>query len=255
MIGTTLNKLKYIPNKIKRDIFHILPLKSLSKYRYQREIEKHVNHLPVISSTDAALIDRLQTEGVVVTSLSALAIPSTVRLNNCVEELLPKLLACSSEGKRAIGLSWAEQMKYSEIFLWGLEERLLDIVENYIGLPVLYHGADFRREIADGEVVEVRQWHIDPEDHRMVKVIVYLNDVDVDGGSFEYCSKRWTVQSSQILKYRSGFVSDQMMQTAVPMSNWQPCIGKSGTVIVADTCNIFHRAKAPVSTDRYSITW
>lgn len=197
----------------------------------------------------------MREEGAFVTSLQTLAIPSTSLVIASWEKLLPELLAFSSNGKYAISLPYFKLMKSPEIFLWGLQERLLNIIENYIGFPVLYHGANFRREIANGKLIDVRQWHTDVEDHRMVKVIVYLKDVNLNGGPFEYISKSLTSSLRQTLQYNSGFVSDEVIKTLVPTSDWKPCTGRSGTVIFSDTRNVFHRAKPPVEADRFSITF
>lgn len=251
----SLEKIKRIPNKIKRKVLQVPALQVLSELAYKKEIEKHVNYLPVISPLAYTLVDSLGQEGAFVTSLQALSIPSTSLLIAGAEKLLLELSSFPSNSKRAISMPLTKLMKYPEVFLWGLEEQLLDMIENYIGLPVLYHGADFRREIANEETIDVRQWHLDVEDHRMLKIIIYLNDVSVDGGPYEYISKELTSSTAQALKYSSGFVSDKVMDTVVSTSDWKPCIGRSGTVIFTDTCNIFHRAKAPVVSDRFSITF
>lgn len=250
-----LEQINRIPNKIKREILRIPTCQSISELVYKEELKRHVNSLPGISPLDSTWVDSLRQEGAFVTSLQALKIPSTSLLIAGAEKLLPELRAVSRNRENAIRLPLSRLMNYPEIFLWALDERLLNIIENYIGLPVLYHGADLRREIANGETIDIRQWHIDVEDRHMIRIIVYLNDVSVDGGAFEYLSKHSTSLASQILKYSSGFVSDQVMETVVDTSDWKPCTGRSGTVIFADTCKVFHRAKAPVVSDRFSITF
>ncbi len=45
------------------------------------------------------------------------------------------------------------------------------------------------------------------------------------------------------------------MAKAIPQSRWQSCLGKTGTVIISDTANVFHRAKPAVKNPRYSITF
>lgn len=250
-----LNKIKRLPNKIKREILQIPPIQSLSERAYQKAIEKHSVYLPSISSTDSTVLNSLQQKGVFVTSLEALAIPSTDLLRQAAQKLLFQLQISPTNGADVVTLSNSQIADYPEIILWGVQERLLDLIENYIGMPVRYYGPGVRREIANGKLTDVRQWHIDTEDRRMVKIIIYLNDVDIDGGPFEYITKPLTSTSSQTLKYNSGFISDQKMQSVVSLSDWNPCTGTEGTVIFVGTSNVFHRAKAPVNTDRYSITY
>src|SRR6185295_11795761 len=123
-------------------------------------------------------------------------------------------------------LSSKRMQEFPEIYLWGLNERLLSLVENYIGLPIRYHGVDVRREICDGRPNDVRQWHIDAEDHRMFRVIIYLNDVAADGGPFEYIRRELTVGAVQKLGYGSGFVTDRDMARVVPRAEWVQATAK-----------------------------
>ncbi|MBD1927467.1 hypothetical protein H6F74_14625 [Trichocoleus sp. FACHB-90] len=98
---------------------------------------------------------------------------------------MPELPTSSYKKDRKYALASPNQiMNHPDIFLWELEERFLNIVENYIGVPVAYHGVSVRRDMLDGEQVGTRQWHIDIEDRRMVKVIVYFNDVNDEGGPY-----------------------------------------------------------------------
>ena len=250
-----IEKIRRLPNKIKRIVLDFSVLKLISQLAHKKELEKYVKYLPKISLEDLNVVESLRQEGAYVTSLQALEIPSTSLVIASAEKLLPELLAFPSNEKYVISLPLSKLMKYPEIFLWGLQERLLNIIENYIGLPVLYHGAYFRREIANGKLIGVRQWHTDVEDHRMVKIIVYLNDVSLNGGPFEYISKNSTSLLRQTLQYSSGFVSDEVIKTLVPTSDWKSCTGGYGTVIFSDTRNLFHRAKPPVAADRFSITF
>ncbi|MBA3924371.1 MAG: hypothetical protein H0X31_22775 [Nostocaceae cyanobacterium] len=250
-----IKKIKRIPNKVKRIFLQFPIFKLASELAYKKKVEKYVNYLPKTCSEDSNLVESLRHEGVFVTSLQALEISSTSLLLASTEKLLPELLGFSSDENHVVSLPSFKLMNYPEIFLWGLEERLLNIIENYIGLPIIYHGAHFRREIANGKLVDVRQWHTDVEDHRMVRIIVYLNDVGLNGGPFEYISKHSTSLLRQTLQYSCGFLSDELIKTLVPTSNCQPCTGRSGTVIFSDTRNVFHRAKPPVAADRFSITF
>lgn len=248
-------KIKRVPNKIKRIILELRVIRVISDFLYKARIKKYGKYLPKIDLEDLNKVKYLHEEGVFITSLEELAIPSTSLVNASAKKLLPELLGCSDDRNYVISLPLFKLMKYPEIFLWGLEERLLNIIENYIGLPVLYHGAHFRREVANGKLIGVRQWHIDIEDHRMVRIIIYLNNVTLNGGPFEYISKSLSTSLRKTLQYTSGFISDEIIKTIVPTSNWKPCLGGSGTVIFSDTGNIFHRAKPPAKVDRYSITY
>ena len=256
MLNSVFNKLKFAPNKIRREIVKRNPvLQFVSDFAYETALKKHVEYLPALSKTDHYLVDGLRQEGVYITSLETLSMPSSDLLVDGIKSLMAELKNTYNNPKYAISLPRAQCLKYPLTILWGLEERLLHIAENYIGLPITYCGPDLRREIANGKLLGARQWHLDVEDHRMLKIIIYLNDVNIHGGPFEYIPKHSTSLLSQRLNYSSGFVSDEVMETIVPISDCKPCLGNFGTAVFVDTCNVFHRIKAPVGSDRYSITF
>ena len=190
-VTKTTSTLKRVRNRVLREIFQIPVFRVPSKLAYEAALDKYVDNLPKLSPTELTLVDAFKSEGIFVTSLEALAIPSTPLLINAAKKLLPKLPKTLSNHKNeyVIHATSAQIMEYPELFLWGVEERLLNILENCIGLPLAYHGLYFRRDLANKIQVKSRQWHIDMEDHCIVKVIVYLNDVSDGGGPFQYIPK------------------------------------------------------------------
>jgi len=142
-------------------------------------------------------------------------------------------------------------INYPDLYMWGLEERLLNIAENYIGVPTAYCDVSLRKDLPDGIQSGPRQWHIDVEDRRILKAIIYLNDVNHDSGPFEYIPRPLT-PPYRTLRH-GGYLSDQEVEQAVPAHHWKPCTGSSGTVIFTDTCNIFHHGRVPVANERYAV--
>jgi hypothetical protein len=132
-------------------------------------------------------------------------------------------------------------------YLFTLSEPLLDFAESYIGLPVRYFGVSVKREIANAQLVGTRYFHKDPEDENVLKIIVYLNDVDVGTGPFQCLS---APDSAKVGKARGA-----ELERIVPPSNWVTCLGPRLTANVCDTARCLHRASPPVTTDRYSITF
>jgi hypothetical protein len=142
------------------------------------------------------------------------------------------------------------------VFKWGLAAENLDLAEGYIGLPVRYLGVEVKRERAGGSDVEmIRRWHMDIEDHRMLKIIIYLNDVDDDGGPFEYLDRERTVAVIRALNYRDRYQLGYAIDQVVPDRTGRRLTGARLTAVYADTCRILHRATAPTAEDRYSLTF
>lgn len=222
---------------------------------YQLARKRHFKNLPVISDYEQDLIDKLRTEGVAMTSLKALSIPSTELMLQSAKNLIPKIPQSTSQNKNEYVVHATPQqiLEHKELFTWGLEQRLINIVENYIGLPVAYHGAYFRRDLVNPIQVKSRLWHIDPEDRKVLKVIIYLNDVDEKNGPFEYIPQVFSSKITSALKYSHGYIQDKTMEKVISPSYFKYCKGVAGTVILASTGGIFHRGKMPISSDRYTL--
>lgn len=227
----------------------------LSSITYSPRLRRHKRSLPTLFEKDKEILHGLVHEGVFITSLKELNVPSTQQFLKDAKCLLDQInIHTDSLDKKSYAAHATEKqlMSFSSIILWGLEERFLSIVENYIGLSISYRGLTFRRDMANGRNVETRLWHRDNEDHRITKIIVYLNDVFAEGGPFEYIPKYHTPPIHQ-LKFTHGRVLDEDMKKMVPESQWISCQGKAGTVVFADPCNIFHRGKIPVAQDRFAL--
>jgi hypothetical protein len=242
-------------NRVLRNVSDIPYIYNISQLSYQTALEKHKYHLPIVSKNDLNLIERIKNEGVVITTLEALSIPSTQEMLRAARNLIPKIPKLDTKRKNeyVVHASPQQLMRHSAIFFWGLQERLLSIVENYLGLPVAYHGSYFRRDIANNVQRKTRLWHKDVEDPNFIKMIIYLHDVDEDGGAFQYIPKKLSRDVCRTLKYKYGHISDNVMQKVGDSSIWKTCTGSAGTVIIANTGDILHRGKIPVTSDRYTI--
>ncbi len=57
-----------------------------------------------------------------------------------------------------------------ELYLLGLDGALLDLVQQYLRLPVAYHGAVVRHSLVDGVGAGPRLWHQDEEDFHVLRM-------------------------------------------------------------------------------------
>jgi hypothetical protein len=242
-------------NKLKREILRLPAVRVFAGYEYLKAFEAHSLRLPPLDASDLPLFQAIRAVGAHITPVASLRLPGTSEMLAACDELTRELAAMPLEGENAPRLPLHRLMDFPQIYMWGLNRRLLDFIENYVGLPIRYHGADMRREVADGKLTDVRQWHIDVEDRRMFKIIVYLNDVSPGGGPFQYLARELTIETAGRLGYSSGFVSDDAMRAVLPPSRWVECLAASHSAVIADTCHVFHRAQPPRTADRYSITY
>lgn len=222
--------------------------------------DRHRPHLPILTSQDRLIVDQVSQTGVFVTSLAALALPGTKEMFEAGQALAEQYRAMSLKGemrhKDAFQGTSKDILDNLEIFNWGLGDRLLDIVENYIGLPIGYDGLNIFYTKADGRQVAARKWHRDMEDRAMLKVAVYLNDVDEEGGPLQIL--RATIPGTEPDDL-AGYpvLTDDALQKSLRRrltdDEVATCVGPAGTVIFADTARMYHRGKPAVSRDRCAI--
>lgn len=147
-------------------------------------------------------------------------------------------------------------MRYPEIFLWGAEERLLNIVESYLKLPVAYDGLSYYFSPADGREAGPRKWHRDKEDWKMIKIGVYMHDVSENGGPFECVKPEINAFLNNVVIPKYKVMRHQDLQKLLPANatDWRTtCTGSAGTVIFVDTAQYYHRGKPPTKSDRSAI--
>ncbi|SDU84396.1 hypothetical protein SAMN04488544_0832 [Microlunatus sagamiharensis] len=250
---STLNR---VTNRAKRQVIaRFAPVNRLVQNAYEARVREHRPHLPTISPSTAALIEEVETTGVAVTSLDALGIPGTERLKVILDDLKASLAGRDPEGASALKPAHDELMADAALWRWGLQQELLDLVENYVGLPVTYYGAAVYREVADGRVEGTRQWHRDIEDHKVFKILVWIDDVTPQGGALQYVPRPVSDPAVKELRYVAGFVPDVEMEKVVPPAEWVKAVGPRWTAVLADPARILHRASPAEDKDRYSVTF
>jgi hypothetical protein len=227
---------------------------------YQRSRERHKAKLPRLSAMDAEIVAGLDRCGVYMTSLDALSLAGSRKMFAAGERLLDIYAERSAAGNLrdyyTIQANAEEVMRHPEIYRWGLHDRLLRIAECYLGLPVAYDGINLFYTVADGKQSAARRWHRDVEDRRMLKVTVYFNDVDADGGPLEILHRsfpgsdslsgsNYPVLTQEALEERLG--------APVGEGDVTTCVGPAGTVIFSDLASYYHRGKPAVSRDRCAV--
>jgi len=162
------------------------------------------------------------------------------------------LLAASRErifeNERALNLC-------PDLYRLGLASAILDLAEDCLGLDCLYLGATLKRECADGLVAGTRQWHLDVEDEKLFRILVYLAPVGADSGPFEFFPRGASQAIKAELHYHSGYVEDARMIAATKAGIPHRCVGAAGDAVIFDGAGVFHRGRAPLIEDRYLVTF
>lgn len=137
---------------------------------------------------------------------------------------------------------------------------LLALGESYLGLPMHLHNTLGGKLYADPEGLgSGGGWHRDSF-FPQFKVIVYLTDVTMENGPFEYVvgSHRVQRKCSDVLRQKSG-ISPRYTQASVDSmcskdgQSVKSFVGKAGTAILCDTSGV-HRGRPIREGVRYAIT-
>jgi len=227
--------------------------------RYELALRQHQPTLPELPDHHLNIIADLDREGVSVTTLDALNVPDSAQFFAAAKALAAELDAQTKSppyvGKHTLTATAEQLLRYPEIFLWGANQQLLSIVERYLQLPVAYDGLSYYFSVADGKEEGPRKWHRDKEDRRMIKVCIYLNDVDEWGGPYECVQPEINLKLRQLLpeyKVLSHAQMTQLLEKHTP--NWfKSYWGAAGTVIFTDTAQYYHRGKPPVQQNRAAV--
>lgn len=135
----------------------------------------------------------------------------------------------------------------------ALDPKLLEVVSHYFGLWPRLHSVSAWLNYATDSPPELSQlWHRDPEDVKIVKVFIYLTDVDQRCGPFTYIPGthpfgRQNARAKKIENKKR--VTDDKMARVFAPNSWQICTGPPSTMIMADTVG-YHRGGKPDSGNR-----
>jgi len=142
----------------------------------------------------------------------------------------------------------------------GASETMLDIVNTYRGHWTRLHYVDNWYTVpfsgADKRIASQR-WHRDPEEEHIVKVFLYLSDIDEEAGPFEYIRSSATGgRYGDFWPWADGErhpPEDELNQT-VAAEDKLTLTGAAGTMIFCDTGG-FHRGGFARTKPRILATW
>ncbi len=220
--------------------------------------------LPWLGPDDRQLLKQIQRRGVVETHLDTLQLADTDQMWAAAQALVPTLPDTHDRAGRdendfeghCVHADAAQFVRdYPEILLWGLGDRLLDLLENLMGCPPALIGVALRKDCPNGQQIGTRLWHMDGEDKHVLKILIYLNDVGQAEGPFEYVPKdRFNPQyrgwSRMLVRWRRGYNQNQGFEQIVKPKHWQSATGKAGTAILADTAKVFHHGAIATAGER-----
>jgi hypothetical protein len=143
---------------------------------------------------------------------------------------------------------------------FALNERILGVVNGYLGMLTKLFYTVLNETIPMPQQAEAeysQRWHIDPDNRQMCKVFLYLNDVGIDGGPFEY------VRGSHVLgpyaKYwpqrppHGNYPPKDAVEHTIPSGEILTNTGPAGTIVFCDTAGL-HRGGYSKTSSRLMFT-
>ena len=139
----------------------------------------------------------------------------------------------------------------------ALDVRLLEIVAAYLGMwPSLHSIGAWLNYPTAAAAASSQLWHHDPEDLKIIKTFIYLEDVAEENGPFTYIPGTHPFGRHVALgaKYKKSGVADAQLSGGFPSTTWRVCTGPANTMILADTVG-YHRGGKPMRGTRLLVTF
>jgi len=142
---------------------------------------------------------------------------------------------------------------------FALQQPILQVANAYFGmLTRLRYYNVWHTFATDSQPRESQLWHRDREDLLILKVFMYLSDVDDGAGPFTYATGTHPKgkQRQEAESFMEGNVkrtTDDQMLNLIPKDRWRRGVGESGTIIFADTRG-YHKGGLARTSDRLMYT-
>jgi hypothetical protein len=251
-----LRHLASLPAEVALRLINTPPVERRLSERFNQVRSAHSERLPGLSAADIAIVQAVERDGVYVTSLHALGIPATVDMFAQATELSEILGRRSADSRPTRSASASDLMSHPAIFEWGMSNRLLGIVEAYLGVPVAYDGLCYFHSLPDGKETGIRLWHLDREDRRMIKIGIYVTDVGEADGPLQIVSRSASRRLEPKAYRYKPFTHEELVRRLEPAAistEITTVTGLAGTVIFMDSAQHLHRGSPPTAQARSAI--
>jgi hypothetical protein len=142
---------------------------------------------------------------------------------------------------------------------FALQKPLLQIANTYFGMYTRLRYYNVWHTFAtQAQARESQLWHRDREDYYILKVFVYLSDVDESAGPFIYAAGshlkgKLRREPAHTLEGDIKRSNDSQMAEVVPPECWIKGVGPKGTIVFADTRG-YHKGGLARERDRIMYT-
>lgn len=213
---------------------------------------------------ERAIVDDLKQYGIAAVHVDEL-FPGERMLDHCMAYTSESLrVADTKTNKKFLKQLWDAYpiIDFDNPFMQlALRKNILEIVDAYMEMAakLYYLTLNVTTPVDEGaEAVQSQKWHRDPEDKRMVKVFLYLNDVDQTSGPFMYVREshyggRLSSLFPQHPPRGSGYIEEGEWKKHVPPDAINVYTGKAGMLIFCDTVGL-HKGGYATAGERIMFT-
>ena len=133
-------------------------------------------------------------------------------------------------------------IKSPKVLKMALNNTFIDIAKNYFNTNDVYiTGVNFRRSYFNNlPATDTQMYHRDRNSYKILKVFIYLNNVDEDTGPFQYIRKshkKWPLLSNRKYRWEDDYIEKENGKSSIFSATSQ-----IGDIIIADTTG-FHKGK------------
>lgn len=218
---------------------------------------------PLLTNEEKTILEDLQKNGIAVTTLDNLFPGQNFleKFNTYKDTLNPEEAV---QGKKSFLKKYWDKFPLFDLqnpfVMFSLSKPVLSLVNSYMEQYTVLKYYDLAKTLPVGEntlAVQSQRWHRDPEEQMMVKVFVYLNDVDTEAGPFIYA-----YESQKGGKFGKLFPQEtplgvyppeEELLKKIPKENIHAMTGKAGTVIFCNTAGL-HKGGFAKTKERIMFT-
>ena len=136
---------------------------------------------------------------------------------------------------------------YSDPLIFKLlkNKQLNEVMQKYLRMQPKFCGASIWLAVADGNVNGSPLLHVDSGSEKIIRLYVYLNDINASNGAFHYVRRRI---SKKFINY-SGYLGNAIIdddferigsKCGVKWSDVKPAVGKAGSSFIIDSAQCLH---------------
>ncbi len=227
--------------------------------------QAHATHPVQLDAEQERILADLERDGIAVTHLDTL-FPDTsfmASFDAFMNHHEPVELTDQFGKKKFLSHYWGIRPQIdtdNPFFQFAIHPKILNIANSYMRMwtKLKYFDLATALVVPPNTPPQFSQnWHRDPEDPRMVKVFVYMSDVDLGSGPFIYVKG-----STRGKKFghlfpqkppEGSYPEASTLERSIPTSDITPMIGRKGTVLFCDTTGL-HKGGYATQRERTMFT-